>query len=117
MSHWYERTIIVVLSLLALTNALFLLLRSYTGPIWGVVGAIVLIVHWQVKRRPVVIMHAAVFWIVLHLIECILWDTDALSIFMILNIVLPIPLFYGGFRLHRMLKQHVEGTKNNSLKG
>ncbi|GEM_PF-1969008 len=117
MNHWYERTIIVVLSLLALTNALFILLSSYTGPIWGVVGAIVLIVHWKVKKRPVVIMYAAVFWIVLHLIECILLDTDAHSIFMILNIVLPLPLFYGGFRLHRISKQHVKSTKNNSPKG
>ena len=64
-----DKIIFMLFVLLGLNNLLFGIISSYTGPIWGFVGAVLVCVHWHRRRNIKFIIVVIIIWFVIHLVE------------------------------------------------
>ena len=100
-----EIIILIILIILALSNLLFFIVSPYSGPIVGFVMAIAFAIHWWVKRNSTVIIAIAIIWIFLHIYELLTFGTASFSVFIYLNLLLPIPLLYFSLKRYQLSKK------------
>ncbi len=100
-----EIIILIILIVLASSNLLFFIVSPYSGPIVGFVMAIAFAIHWWVKRNSTVIIAVAIMWIFLHIYELLTFGTTSFSVFIYLNLLLPIPLLYFSLKRHQLRKK------------
>jgi len=92
---------LVVLVLLALSNLIFFILSSHSGPIVGFIVAAVVAIHWWSKKDSILIMVMAIIWIFVHIYELVMIGASSVPVFFYLNLRLPALLLYCGFKEKR----------------
>ena len=100
-----EKIILFVLVLLALSNLIFFIISSYSGPIIGFITGIVMAIHWWQKRDSRLIMIMAIVWILIHIYELIKLGISSYPIIISLNLLLPILLFYCSLKAYLQMKK------------
>jgi hypothetical protein len=100
-----EKIILFVLILLALSNLIFFIVSSYSGPIIGFITAIVIAIHWWQKRNSRLIMIMAIVWILIHIYELIELGISSYPVIISLNLLLPILLFYCSLKAYLQMKK------------
>jgi hypothetical protein len=97
-----EKVVLAVLILLALSNLIFFIVSSYSGPIAGFVVAVVASIHWWRKRDSIFIIVIAIIWILFHIYELVAVGPSSQPVLFYLNLLLPILLLYFGLRMKRI---------------
>lgn len=105
MRNVNQKIILSVLVLLALSNLIFFIISSYSGPIIGFIIATIIAIHWWQKRNSRSIMVIAIAWISIHIYELTKFGISPYRVIIFLNLLLPIPLFYCGLRIYLLLKK------------
>jgi len=105
MQNVNEKIILFVLVLLALSNLVFFIISSYSGPIIGFITAIVIAIHWWKRRDSRLIMIMAIVWILIHIYELIMLGISSYPIIISLNLLLPILLFYCSLKIYLQMKK------------
>jgi hypothetical protein len=97
-----EKIVLAVLILLALSNLIFFIVSSHSGPIVGFVAAAAASIHWWRKRDSIFIIVIAIIWIFFHVYELIAVGASSQPVLFYLNLLLPILLLYFGLRMKRI---------------
>ena len=100
------KIIVIVLTLLALINVIFLVIARYSGPLFGFAFAIFATVHWLRTKSTGFIIVVAVIWLGIHIYELIVLGASSYPLLFYLNLLLPLPLLYCGVRLHLKTRKH-----------
>jgi len=100
-----EKIILFALVLLALSNLMFFIISTYSGPIIGFITAIVMAIHWWQKRDSRLIMIMAIVWILIHIYELIELGISSYPVIISLNLLLPILLFYCSLKVYLQRKR------------
>lgn len=98
MHKIHVKIILVTLVLLAIINIGFYILSSYTGTLIGIIFAIIITIHWWIKRNSIVIIITSTIWFAIHIYELFTLGLSSYPVLFFLNLILPIPLFYFGLR-------------------
>jgi len=105
MQNVNEKIILFILVLLALSNLLFFIISSYSGPIIGFITAIVIAIHWWKRRDSRLIMIMAIVWILIHIYELIMLGISSYPVIISLNLLIPILLFYCSLKIYLQMKK------------
>lgn len=97
-----EKIVLAVLILLALSNLIFFIVSSYSGPIVGFVVAAAASIHWWRKRDSIFIIVIAIIWIFFHVYELVVRGASSQPVLFYLNLLLPVFLLYFGLRMKRI---------------
>ena len=97
-----EKIVLAVLILLALSNLIFFIVSSYSGPIVGFIVAAATSIHWWIKRDRILIIVIAIIWIFFHVYELVVMGASSQPVLFYLNLLLPILLLYFGLRVKRI---------------
>ena len=103
-----EKIVLSILILLALSNLIFFLVSSYSGPIVGLAITTGAGIHWWIKRNSNFIITIAIIWILLHIYELITLGTSSYPVLFYLNLLLPIPLIYFGLKTYLLMKKEAK---------
>jgi hypothetical protein len=101
MQSTNEKTALAVLILLALSNLIFFLLSSHSGPLVGFIVAAVVALHWWRKKDSLFLIVMSLIWIFIHLYELVVTGVSSLPVLFYMNVLLPSLLLYCGFRQKR----------------
>ena len=96
-----EKITLAVLMLLALSNLIFFIVSSHSGPIVGFIVATAAAIHWWRKRDSMLIIVIAIIWIFFHIYELVVMEASSQPVLFHLNLLLPILLLYFGLREKR----------------
>lgn len=96
-----EKTILTLLILMALSNVVFFVVGSYSGPIVGFVVATATAFHWWRKKDSMLIIVMAIVWIFLHIYELVAMGVGSHPVLFYLNVLLPALLFFCGLKERR----------------
>ena len=100
-----EKIILFILAALALGNLIFFIKSLSSGPIVGFAVATGAVVHWWIRRNSQFIMVIALVWMGLHLYELAKLGLGSYPVLFLLNLLLPIPLFYYGLKTFLLLRK------------
>jgi hypothetical protein len=101
MRNINEKITLAVLMLLALSNLVFFVVSSHSGPIVGFIVATAAAIHWWKKRESMLIIVIAIIWIFFHIYELVVMGVSSLPVLFYLNLLLPILLLYFGLKEKR----------------
>jgi len=96
-----EKIALAVLLLLALSNLIFLIISSHSGPIVGFIVAAVAAIHWWRKRDSILIIVVAIIWIFIHIYELVVKGASSQPVLFYMNLLLPTLLLYCGVKEKR----------------
>lgn len=104
----HQKITVFILIVLSVINALWVLLSDFSGPLIGFIFySVIALLCWRKKDYQAAVF-AGIFGFAVHLYELIFFKTvnteDFLTIFLYLNLLLPLPLLYFGCRAKKMLK-------------
>jgi hypothetical protein len=105
MRNISEIIILIILIVLASSNLLFFIVSPFSGPIVGFVMAIAFAIHWWIKRNSTVIIAVAIIWLIVHIYELLTFGTASFSVFIYLNLLLPIPLLFLSLKRYQLRKK------------
>jgi hypothetical protein len=97
-----EKIALAVLVLLALSNLVFFVVSSYSGPIVGIIVATATAFHWWRKRNSMLIVVVAIIWIFLHIYELVAMGAGSQPVLFYLNLLLPTLLLFCGLKEKRL---------------
>lgn len=96
-----EKIALAVLVLLALSNLVFFVVSSYSGPVVGFIVAAATAFHWWRKRDRMLIVVIAIVWIFLHIYELVAIGAGSQPVLFYLNLLLPTLLLICGLKEKR----------------
>ena len=112
-----EKIVFALLILLALSNLVFFIISSYSGPIIGVVIAGAAAIHWWKKRDRMLIIVISVIWVSIHIYELVTMGVSSHPFLFYMNLFLPFFLLWFGLRCYFIMKRKSQWEGIKQCKG